>query len=200
MSWQIAAIGGDLLHQGVDQAVPCEFGRLDRDVPTQAQQRSPKSPGSDSPAGPRVRSAGVPFRQKLVQPLGDRRAGQRDPVDRAVQDPLDDRVGQRLGVGVVVDGDLVDIGQLFEFVLEERTSSIGAGQQDFAARWRRGPRLPRAPPSDNCPGRDRREGDSRRGPPRSPDRSPRVSGGPGHAGRDLAHPAAARKTERRWPT
>ena len=99
-------------------------------------------------------------------------------------------VGQRLGVGVVVDGDLVDIGQLLELVLEERSAAIGAGQQDLAARGHaaRGPRP--APRSDRIRARDRRAGDSRRGPPPSSDRSPRASDGPGPAGRGLALRAA----------
>ena len=144
-----ATIGGDLLHQGVDQSVPCEFGRLDRNAPTQARGRRRSHRAQTRQADLASDPSAGRFRQEFVQPLGDRRAGQRDPVDRAIQDSLDDRVGQRFRVGVVVDGDLVDIGQLFEFILEERSSSIGAGQQDFAAREPRGPGPPRGPPSDS---------------------------------------------------
>ena len=96
MSWQIAAIRGDLLHKGIDQSVPCEFRRLDRDLPTEAHsgRRSHRAQTrhTDLASDPLARR----FWQKGMQPLGDRRAGQRDPVDCAIQDSLNDRVGQRL--------------------------------------------------------------------------------------------------------
>ena len=34
----------------------------------------------------------------------------------------------------MIDGDLVDIGQLFELVLEDGAPSIGAGEQDSSSR------------------------------------------------------------------
>ena len=48
--------------------------------------------------------------QEGVEALGDGRAGQGDPVDRAGGEPVDDGGGKRLGVGVAVDGDLLDVG------------------------------------------------------------------------------------------
>ena len=35
-----------------------------------------------------------------------------------------------MGVGIVIDGDLVDIGQVLELVPEHGPPAVGAGQQD----------------------------------------------------------------------
>ncbi len=68
-----------------------------------------------------------------MQSCRDRRTGQSDPIDGAVHDPLDNCVGQGLGIGVVIDRHLVDNGRLPQYLLEERTASIGSREQDFAA-------------------------------------------------------------------
>ncbi len=43
---------------------------------------------------------------------------------------VEDGGGEALGIGVAVDGDLLDVGNAPEFVLEQRPAAIGAGEQD----------------------------------------------------------------------
>ena len=50
-----------------------------------------------------------------------------------VGDPVDDGGRERLGVGVAVDGDLLDVGDAPELVLEDGPAAVGAGEQDAAA-------------------------------------------------------------------
>jgi len=68
-----------------------------------------------------------------VQPFGDRRAGQRDPVDAPLGDPAEhDRVDRR-GVEIPIDGDLLDLGDAPQLVLEDGPAAIGACEQDATA-------------------------------------------------------------------
>ena len=169
--------------------VPAQTGgRLRGD---RAQARQPDL-APDAPAGG--------FRQQAVQPGGDRRAGQSDPVDGAVQDPLHDRVGQGLGIGVVVDGYLVDIGQLLQLLLQEGSSSIGAGEQDPAAPGMLAEDLGERLGAIGVRAPDPLGDGTGQGPRPSPDRSPRVSDVPGPAGRGLVVRAAAGRTALHWPT
>ncbi len=77
------------------------------------------------------------LRQESVQPSRDGGACQGDPVNRALPDPLQGRLAESIGVRVVINGDLVDIGQLFKLILEHGASAIGAGEQNSSSRHMR---------------------------------------------------------------
>ena len=95
--------------RGRGPARPRCSGRLGGDGPAQPtggrRGHGAEARQADLAADPAAGLVG----QEGVEPLGDRRAGQRDPVDRALDDPLEHFGGQRLGVGVAVDGDLLDV-------------------------------------------------------------------------------------------
>ena len=116
------------LYQGLDQPIPGEFGRFGRDAPAE----SPGRLGSDRADARQANLVSHPpasrFRQQAVQAGYNRRAGERNPVDGSGLDPFQHIFGQRFGVGIVIDGNLVDIGQLLKLFPEDGSSAIGAGQ------------------------------------------------------------------------
>ena len=96
----------------LDQALPREFSRFDRDGPADGPRRLGRHRAQAREPNLAADATAQLLRQQPVQPRRDGRAGQCDPVDRAGRDPLDDRLGQRLGIDVVINGNLVDFGQL----------------------------------------------------------------------------------------
>ena len=120
MSRLFGAIRPDSLHEGVDQAVPREYRRLDGDVPTEAQIAVAEVTGlRDSPV-------------RTSRPIFRRAVSGRSSCSRSVIAELvsvtqstvpskyslhDRRRVENPNVGVVINRDLVDIGQLLEFVL-----------------------------------------------------------------------------------
>ena len=120
---------------------------------------------------------------------------------RAVQDPFHDGVGQGLGVGVVVDGYLVDVGQLLaQLVLEDGSSAIGAGEQDPAALRTPAEDLGERLGAVGVWHQIRAEVECGQGLRRRRTDRRELQMCPGPAGHGLVARAAEGRTARRWPT
>ena len=87
---------------------------------------------------------GLKLASRISRPMRPRASGGNSSCSRAVMAGLVSVIqsivpamirsttdsGNARGVGIVVDGNLVDFGQLFELVLEDCPSAIGASKQD----------------------------------------------------------------------
>ncbi len=102
----------------LNQAIPGIDRCLDGYVPSESpdrfrrhgtQGRQPDLTTDKAPGG---------IRQERVEPDGNRRTCQSNPVHGGGFDATDDRFGQHLGVCILIDGYLVNIGQLGEFLFE----------------------------------------------------------------------------------
>ncbi len=62
----------------------------------------------------------------------DRRARDRDPIDCALENSRLDSRGKCLSVDVVIDGNLADVGHVPELIRENRTTAVGASEEDLA--------------------------------------------------------------------
>ena len=107
-------------------------------------------------------------------------------------EPVDHLRRQGLGVGVAVDGDLLDLGDPRQLVLQQGPAAIGAGQQDPTA-GTSGPRASASPSERNDSGTTSARRRNRPAPRPSPGRSRRASGGRAPGGRGRAASSRSRK-------